>query len=61
LLKRALSRVKDHPEWKWELKKGRGRKPELKLTTEDGTVYLCRYKPKPRKKGVNATVTITRP
>ncbi len=61
LLKRALSRVKDHPDWKWELKKGRGGKPELKLTTEDGTVFLCRYKPKPKKKGINAAVEITKP
>ena len=60
LLKKALSRVQGHPEWRWELKKGINGRPELKLTTKDGTVYLCRYTPKPDKKGVSATVEITR-
>ena len=60
LLKRALKRVQDHPQWKWELETGINRRPELKLTTKDGTVYLCRYTPNPGNKGISANIEITR-
>ncbi len=63
LLKRALNRVKKHPEWKWELETDRKGRPQLQLTTPDGTVYLCKYTPKLDKKGkkigVNAVVEVT--